>query len=124
MKKFLATVLVASSIFAEAPRLTESQRAAHALNRLAFGARPGDIDRIVELGVDRWIAAQLRPERIPDTSVDARLKQFPTLALSEAQILEKFYEPIVDARRDKEKKDDSMRMLRREARQVMSDLTS
>lgn len=44
---------------ASAP-LGERERATHALNRLAFGPRPGDVDRVLSIGVDRWIEQQLR----------------------------------------------------------------
>src|SRR5262249_22750235 len=42
--------------------------ASHVLNRLAFGPRPGDVDRVVAMGVDRWIEQQLRGEQIQDLS--------------------------------------------------------
>lgn len=53
-----------------APRSVEETRAlaAHVLNRLAFGPRPGDVDRVVQMGVDRWIEEQLRGEQIDDAS--------------------------------------------------------
>jgi uncharacterized protein (DUF1800 family) len=39
--------------------------AAHLLNRIAFGPRPGDLDQVMRLGVNRYIDQQLYPERIP-----------------------------------------------------------
>ena len=50
--------------------LNADEQAHHALDRLAFGARPGDVQRVRELGVDRWIAEQLRPDRIDDDIVN------------------------------------------------------
>ena len=50
--------------------LTPREQATHVLNRLAFGPRPGDVDRVVAMGVDRWIEAQLRPERVTDREMD------------------------------------------------------
>ena len=38
--------------------LTQEQRAIHALNRLTFGPRPGDLDNVLRVGVDRWIDQQ------------------------------------------------------------------
>jgi uncharacterized protein (DUF1800 family) len=38
---------------------------AHVLNRLAFGPKPGDVERIRRSGVDAYIDEQLHPERIP-----------------------------------------------------------
>src|SRR6476619_3237806 len=42
--------------------------ATHVLNRLAFGPLPGDVDRVVAMGVDRWLEQQLRGEQIEDVS--------------------------------------------------------
>ena len=41
----------------------------HALNRLAFGPRPGDVARVTAIGVDRWVAQQLSPARINDSAM-------------------------------------------------------
>src|ERR1035437_5214955 len=46
----------------------EQKRAVQALNRLTFGPRPGDIQQVMAMGVDRWIDLQLHPEKIPDSS--------------------------------------------------------
>ncbi len=45
--------------------LTENQAAAHLLNRFAFGPRPGEVDAVVKMGLDRWLERQLggRPPR-------------------------------------------------------------
>lgn len=50
---------------------TADQQVQQVLNRLAFGPRPGDVQRVRELGVDRWIALQLAPERIDDRAMDS-----------------------------------------------------
>ena len=41
------------------------------LDRLAFGARPGDVARVRAMGVDQWIALQLAPDRIPDAATES-----------------------------------------------------
>jgi uncharacterized protein (DUF1800 family) len=46
--------------------LSARERARHALNRLAYGPRPGDVDTVVAMGVERWIARQLDAESIPE----------------------------------------------------------
>ena len=48
--------------------LSAQSKALHALNRLTFGPRPGEVERVAALGVDRWIALQLQPEAITDTT--------------------------------------------------------
>ena len=53
--------------------LTENEAILQALNRLGFGPRPGDIERVKEMGLQKWIDAQLHPESIDDSALDARL---------------------------------------------------
>jgi uncharacterized protein (DUF1800 family) len=68
----------------------EQKRALHALNRLTFGPRPGDIQKVTAVGVDQWIDLQLHPEKIPDTAVEARLAPFRTLRMSSHEMVEEF----------------------------------
>jgi uncharacterized protein (DUF1800 family) len=68
----------------------EQKRAVHALNRLTFGPRPGDVQQVMAMGVDRWIDLQLHPDKISDTSVDARLAPLRTLHMSTKEIMEEF----------------------------------
>jgi uncharacterized protein (DUF1800 family) len=61
---------------------TADEQVRHVLDRLAFGARPGDVARVRAMGVDEWIALQLAPDRIPDASIDALVATaFPTYNL-------------------------------------------
>ena len=53
------------------PELNEQKRALQALNRLTFGPRPGDVERVMAIGVDKWIDQQLHPEKIDDRALDA-----------------------------------------------------
>ena len=68
----------------------DQKRALHALNRLAFGPRPGDLQQVMATGVDRWIDEQLHPERIADSALESRLAQFRTLHMSPKEIAEEF----------------------------------
>jgi uncharacterized protein (DUF1800 family) len=73
-------------------RLSPDNRVRHAINRLTFGARPGDFDRVRKLGVEKWIELQLHPERIPENpALAAKLQPLETLRLSSAEILKKYY---------------------------------
>ena len=56
---------------AEPREQTADQQVRHVLDRLAFGPRPGDVARVREMGVDRWIALQLAPDRVNDSATDA-----------------------------------------------------
>jgi uncharacterized protein (DUF1800 family) len=76
-------------------QMDEKARALHALNRLAFGPRPGDVERVAAMGVDKWIDQQLRPDKIDDHALDARLEQFRTLRMSTREMVENFPSPQV-----------------------------
>ena len=79
--------------------LSEDQAILHALNRLGFGPRPGDVDAVRRMGLEKWIDRQLHPESIADSNVAARLARFQTLNMSSAQLLEEFPRPEEAARR-------------------------
>ncbi|HUA13719.1 MAG TPA: DUF1800 domain-containing protein [Verrucomicrobiae bacterium] len=68
----------------------EQRRAVHALNRLSFGPRPGDLQQVLAMGVDKWIDLQLHPERMSDSALEARLAPFRTLRMSPHQMVEEF----------------------------------
>ena len=75
--------------------LSEQERAAHALNRLTFGPRPGDLERVKTIGVKKWIDMQLNPEQIDDSLLEARLQRFPAMRLSLAELLQAYPSPAV-----------------------------
>jgi uncharacterized protein (DUF1800 family) len=79
--------------------LTEDESIMQALNRLAFGPRPGDLERVKEMGLRKWIDQQLQPESINDAALDARLDRFPTLKMSSSKLLNEFSQPQLAARR-------------------------
>ncbi|HTT22019.1 MAG TPA: DUF1800 domain-containing protein [Candidatus Sulfotelmatobacter sp.] len=68
----------------------EQKRAAHALNRLSFGPRSGDVQAVMAMGVDHWIELQLHPEKVTDKDIESRLEPFRTLRMSTKEILEDF----------------------------------
>ncbi|MGI9104137.1 MAG: DUF1800 domain-containing protein [Terriglobales bacterium] len=75
------------------PQMEDHQRALHALNRLTFGARPGDVDRVLSIGVDKWIEQQLHPEKINDDALQARLEPLRTLRMSKQDVIKNFPPP-------------------------------
>jgi uncharacterized protein (DUF1800 family) len=54
----------------------------HALSRLTFGPRPGDVARVRAVGLESWIDRQLEPTRLDDTECADRLRGLSTLTLS------------------------------------------
>ena len=73
--------------------LKEDQRILHVLNRLGFGARPGDVARVKAMGLDNYINQQLNPQKIGDAVADAKVKDLSTLNMTTAQLYEKFPQP-------------------------------
>jgi hypothetical protein len=59
--------------------LTPQDSALHALNRLAYGPRPGEVARVAAAGVMRWIDRQLAPDRIDDGALARRERAFSLL---------------------------------------------
>ena len=68
----------------------DQKRAVHALNRLTFGPRPGDVQKVMAMGVDRWIDEQLHPEKISDNALEARLAPLRSLKMSQKELMEEF----------------------------------
>ncbi len=80
--------------------LSEDEAVLHALNRLAYGPRPGDLERVRQMGLAAWIERQLNPHSIGDPALEARLKSYPTLKLSTARLMEEYPQPKQAARRE------------------------
>lgn len=80
---------------ATAARMDEDKRALHALNRLTFGPRPGDLEKVRALGVDKWIEQQLNPSPGGDSALEARLAPLRTLHMSTHEMMEEFPPPQV-----------------------------
>jgi uncharacterized protein (DUF1800 family) len=66
------------------------QRILHALDRLTFGPRPGELEEVKAIGLDAWIAQQLHPATIDDFALEERLEKFPAMRLSEQDLTRKF----------------------------------
>jgi uncharacterized protein (DUF1800 family) len=82
---------------AQAPILTARDSALHALNRLAYGPRPGEVDRVAADGVMRWIDGQLSPRKIDDGPLAERERRFKVLDYDAGE-LARIY---VDAQRER-----------------------
>ena len=73
----------------------------HVLNRLTYGPRPGDVERVKAIGVQKWIETQLTPSRIDDTAIDAKLARLVTLNLDSAAIQRDYAAPAMIERRER-----------------------
>jgi uncharacterized protein (DUF1800 family) len=72
---------------------SDQKRALHALNRLTFGPRPGDLQQVMAIGVDHWIDLQLHPDKIDDSALNSRLEPLRTVRMSSKEISEDFPNP-------------------------------
>jgi uncharacterized protein (DUF1800 family) len=86
-KTSAAKVKVAPPKTIQQPPLTDRDRALQMLDRFTFGSRPGDLDRVLAMGVDKWFEQQLNPDAIKDPVLDRRLADFPTLNMTPEQAL-------------------------------------
>src|SRR5437879_651174 len=64
----------------------------HALNRLAYGPRPGEVDRVARGGVMRWIDDQLAPEHIDDAALATRQRDFDLLTYSRDDLARLYFD--------------------------------
>jgi uncharacterized protein (DUF1800 family) len=92
----LLIVLTQPLVFAQKQQhrsLTEDQRILHVLNRLGFGARPGDVERVKAMGLDNYINQQLNPDKISDSVAENKLAELTTLNMTTAELYGKFPQP-------------------------------
>ncbi len=98
----LCALMVTQPLFANAPKpapvvklqeVQGAQRVLHALNRLTFGPRPGDVAVVQAVGLDKWFEQQLNPSSISDSVLDAKLSEYPAMNLPLAELQRKFPGP-------------------------------
>jgi uncharacterized protein (DUF1800 family) len=91
-------ISITGGAFAETA--TEAE-ALHVLNRLAFGPRPGDVERVMKMGVDRYIDEQLHPEMIPmPADLSDRLAKLRPKEMSQADLITTYRKIIKAAMED------------------------
>lgn len=73
--------------------LTEDQKILHVLNRLGFGARPGDVERVKAIGLQKYIEQQLEPSSIPDPVAENKVKNIDVFNMSTAEVFAKYPNP-------------------------------
>jgi uncharacterized protein (DUF1800 family) len=128
----------------EPRELLPDEQVQQVLNRLAFGARPGDAEKLRAMGVDRWIALQLTPDRIDDGVAEQLLGHYETLNAPTSELVETFRQVQQarrreqmqlradgdttaskrDARRDALAQDPQLRDLARRAQRIVGDVQS
>lgn len=77
----------------KAKSLTDEQKVLHLLDRASFGARPGEVERVLKLGWQKYLDEQLHPERIDDQALAEKLKNIESQKLSNAELARTYYPP-------------------------------
>ena len=87
--------------------LSVDEAVLHALNRLGYGPRPGDIERVKQMGLAKWIELQLNPKAIDDSAAEARLNIYPTLRMSNSQLMAEYPNAKQAAKQNAQAKEDT-----------------
>jgi uncharacterized protein (DUF1800 family) len=100
-------------------QLSSDEQILHVLNRLTFGARPGDIEMVKQIGVAKFIELQLHPEQIAENpALEAKLAPLETLHLSTRELNEKYpsnqaIKAMAEGRKPLPKDPETLAMIRR-----------
>jgi len=97
----LGASLAAAPLGAQPTIATPRDSAIHVLNRLAYGATPGLVDRIAREGVMRWIDRQLAVTTVDDPGLGGVLARFELLRTSQEKLARSYFEVQRERRADR-----------------------
>jgi uncharacterized protein (DUF1800 family) len=103
-------------------QLTEDEAILHALNRLAYGPRPSDIEQIRQMGLAKWIDRQLQPKSIDDSALDQRLERYPTLTMPSKKLLDEFPPPQQAAKKEGITKEEYQQQMQQKRQDSMAQM--
>ena len=72
--------------------LTKEQAAAHLLNRFSYGIQPGQIEQVINMGLEQWLQQQL-DANLPDQELDKRFANFEALKMDNEAIVNTYLTP-------------------------------
>ena len=111
-----ATILLTNlTRAADEPPLTDEQKIIHVLNRLGYGPRPGDVERIEKMGLNKYLTQQLHPESIDDSALQSELARFDILTMDETDLSHVFRD---EQQENKERKIEQANMEKQNAATV------
>jgi uncharacterized protein (DUF1800 family) len=87
MRRLTVILLTVFGLHADAAIPSNDSIIVHVLNRITFGPRPGDIERVRDMGLDKYIHEQLQPEGLNDVRVAPGDDEQPVRALAERKIV-------------------------------------
>jgi len=77
------------------PTLTGDQQCLQALNRITFGPKPGDLERVRKMGIQAFIEEQLDPDKIDDSACEKDLAAYPILHESTLSLYLQYPHPAI-----------------------------
>jgi uncharacterized protein (DUF1800 family) len=98
-----AAALTAGSSGSAVPAKPDDKTILHVLNRIGYGARPGDVERVRQVGLAAYIDQQLHPGRVADAGMAERLARFQTLNKSSQQLADEYFVPALQVRQQVKK---------------------
>jgi len=73
--------------------MSDEQKVIHVLNRLGFGARPGDVEKVKSVGLQKYIDQQLNASSINDEVVESKVKNLEVFGMTTAEVFAKYPNP-------------------------------
>ena len=103
LQRIIAAVLLYAftmPAFANAPSadaarkaLSEDQKIIHVLNRLGYGARPGDVEKVKTIGLEKYIEQQIQSVGVDDSVAEQKAKRIEIFQMSTAEVFAKYPNP-------------------------------
>ncbi len=90
-------------VFVDNTPLTDEQKIIHVLDRLGFGPRPGDVERVRQMGLNRYVEQQLQPTTMDDAAVESKLAGFTAMHAAPQELTQAYEEGRQKAREIKKR---------------------
>src|SRR5581483_4167465 len=92
----LAALILVALAVAQLQAMDQNQKVLHVLNRLTFGPRPGDLERVKAMGLKAYITKQLNPDKLDDRVCEKELERYPILGESINSLLMEYPQPGIN----------------------------
>jgi uncharacterized protein (DUF1800 family) len=99
----LGAGVAADQLRSAIPKSPDDRTIVHVLNRIGFGPRAGDVEKVQRIGLAAYIELQLHPPRIPDEALSSRLAAFQTLTKSSQELAQEYFVPSMMLRRQQQR---------------------
>ncbi len=90
-------IVVPNLVFAAAnggdKKLSDEQKIVHVLNRLGFGARPGEVEKVKAIGLQKYIDQQLNASTLDDSVAEGKVKNLEIFGMTTSEVFAKYPNP-------------------------------